>query len=129
MRPHVLSRASWNDEEMDALLDRVIAGDDRAWKTLWLALDPEIERVAGRGRVTSRLAQRYDERRDIVVLVMDELRRDDFAVLRRLQTALRRGDGSFRATLTTIARNTAIDYTRAHAEFRPTGDGAAWARV
>jgi hypothetical protein len=112
---------------MEALVDRVIEGDERAWQALWLALDPEIERIAGRDRVTGKLSRRYDERRDIVVLVMDELRRDDFAILRDLQVALRRRDGSFRANFCTLTKHLAIDYTRAHAEFRPAKGGSAWA--
>jgi hypothetical protein len=121
------ARAEWDDAEMEALVGRVIEGDGRAWQALWLALDPVIERIARRDRVTGKLARRYDERRDIVVLVMEELRRDDFAVLRDLHQALQRRDGSFRANFTIIAKHLAIDYTRAHAEFRPGKGGSAWA--
>jgi DNA-directed RNA polymerase specialized sigma24 family protein len=121
------ARTEWNDAELEALVGRVIEGDERAWQALWLALDPEIERIARRGRVTGQLSRRYDERRDIVLLVMEELRRDDFAVLRDLHQALQRRDGSFRANLFTIAKHLAIDYTRAHAEFRPMKGGSAWA--
>jgi hypothetical protein len=58
---------------------------------------------------------------------MEELRRDGFAVLRDLHQALQRRDGSFHANLSMLAKHLAIDYTRAHAEFRPAKGGSAWA--
>jgi DNA-directed RNA polymerase specialized sigma24 family protein len=57
-----------------------------------------------------------DDRRDIVVGVMEAFKADGFRRLEELLALLRQRDGSFRYWLTTVARNAAVDHTRAHPE-------------
>ncbi len=111
------------------LVTRSRGGDVQAWGTLWMALDPWIEGVARRGAVMGRLSACPDARRDIVVRVMGDLRADVFRRLGELGELLERGDGSYRRWLCRVARNAAVSYVRAHAEYLgPSGEGAArWA--
>jgi hypothetical protein len=116
------------DEEVLApIVARAIDGDVRAWHHTWLVLDPVIERIAGRRRVTSRLSDREDERRDVVVLVMGKLRENGDRLLRELHGCLQRRDGSFRRWFSTVVMNVGISFTRAHPERLGRADDARWA--
>ncbi len=120
------------DEELLPLVGRTIAGDGRAWHSLWLALDPRIERIAGRWRVTSRLSARHDERRNIVVAVMGRLKENDFARLKGLHEVLLRGEGDGWRWIVAMTRRTALNYARLHEEHLGTGggeDGLRWAEL
>src|SRR5262245_49843894 len=88
------STSGIKDEVLLPLVQGTIAGDERAWQELCLVLDPRIERIAGRTRVTGRLAGSWDDRRDIVVEVLEHLRAHGFERVRRLHEVLLRGDGS-----------------------------------
>lgn len=120
---------------MEALLPAVIAGDQAAWRRLWLALEPLIRSIAGNRRFTGRLHERDDERDNIVVAVMARLRADDFRHLRAFLARFRKG--SFEKWVVTFAARTAIDYVRAHPEYERPPDvdtagsrasGARWVR-
>src|SRR5262249_32295186 len=62
-----------------------------------------------------------DERRNVVVRVMERLREGDFARLRVFHAVLLRRDGSFRAWLSVMTRRTALNAARDHAEHRGAG--------
>ena len=118
------------DEELEPLVRGTIAGDRRARDDLWLALDPRIERIAGSWRVTSRLSRSWDERRNIVVLVMERLLANDGERLRLLHEVVLRGEGAGWPWIVALVRNTARNYTEAHPEHLGAGvreDGARWA--
>ena len=120
------------DEELLPLVAGTIAGDRRARDDLWLALDPRIERIAGRRRLTSRLCGSWDDRRNIVVLVMDRLLANDCERLRRLHQVVVRGEGAGWPWIVALVRNTALNYTKAHQEHLGAGareDGSRWATI
>lgn len=129
MSKHHVARTEVDEARLEDLVTRAREGDLRAWQALWLALDPMLERIAARRQITGRLADRPDERRDIVLRVMKELRRHDDRLLADLGERLRLRDGSYRWWLTRVARNTAIDYVREHAEYLGPVEGGRWARL
>lgn len=110
-----------HEDHLEPLVRGTLEGDPRAWRRFWLAVDPTIERMAGRFRVGSVLSQRRDERRDIVVRVMERLRQDGFSRLRTFHGVLLRRDGSFRAWLSVMTKRTAVDHIRGHAEYLGAG--------
>lgn len=117
------------EEHLELLVARSIDGDKDAWKELWLALDPFLEKIAARFRVTGRLSRSVDARRDIVVRIMGGLRENGSSGLAELGKRLACRDGSYQAWLATVARNSAISYVRAHAEYlgHGEGEGGRWA--
>jgi hypothetical protein len=120
--------AALKEEDLEPLVHRVLVHDVRAWKELWSALEPTIEAIARRRRVTSRLCDQVDERRDIVVRVMEAFQEDGFRRLEELLACLRQRDGSFRPWLSAVARNAAINHTYAHPQ-QVGGRGAfCWAK-
>ena len=129
---HAGSGNGMKDEDLLPLIAGTIAGDRRARDDLWLALDPRIERIAGRRRVTSRLCGSWDDRRNIVVLVMERLLANDCERLRRLHQVVLRGEGAGWPWIVALVRNTALNYTRAHQEHLGAGvreDGSRWAAI
>lgn len=110
------------EEQLEPLVRGTLAGEPRAWGKFWLAVDPTIERIAGRWRVTSRLAERADDRRDVVTLVMGRFREDEFSRLRAFHDVLLRRDGSFLSWLSVMTRRTALNHVDAHPEYL--GEGA-----
>jgi DNA-directed RNA polymerase specialized sigma24 family protein len=120
---------NWEIDEalLEPIVARAIDGDVRAWQQTWLALDPVIERIAGRRRVTGRLADREDERRDVVVRVMEKLRANEGRLLRELHRWLQRRDGSFRPWFWKVVRNVAVSFARAHSERLAREGDVRWA--
>jgi DNA-directed RNA polymerase specialized sigma24 family protein len=118
-----------DEDHLEPLVKRTLAGDKEAWPALWLAIDPLIEKIAGRWRVTRRPAAMEDERRNIVVRVMELLKANEYRRLSGLHEALLRRDGSARAWLLVVTRRVAITYARRHAE-RLAGEGERqWAEL
>ena len=103
---------------MEALLERVIDGDTAAWQKLWQAAEPTVWAVTGKFQVTGPLSEREDDRRNIVLEVMDQLQADDFRRLRAYLTSAERRASSFRSWLATVSVRAAIDYVRRHSEYR-----------
>jgi DNA-directed RNA polymerase specialized sigma24 family protein len=107
---------------LEALLRKVIDGDARAWHELWDAVQPTLWAITGKWQITGPLSQRDDDRRNIVVDVMQRLRVDGFRRLRSylasLEAAPAARAGSFKTWLATVTARTAIDYVRAHPEYR-----------
>jgi hypothetical protein len=121
-----VARRELDEDYLEPLVMSAIAGDLTAWAKVWLALDPLIEEIAGRRRVTSRLSGSKDERRNVVVNVMELLQADDFERLRLFHACLLRRDGSARAWLLVVTRRVAIDHARCHAEYLRGGVERRW---
>jgi DNA-directed RNA polymerase specialized sigma24 family protein len=111
------------------LVSRVVEGDDAAWRAFWRAVEPTVWAVTGKWQYTGPLAQRDDDRRNIVVDVMERLREGGCRRLRGfLESSEGRGGSSFKAWLATVTARAAIDYVRAHPEYvDPRGAGASTA--
>ena len=128
-------------ERDTALVDlarRVADGAEQAWRELWVAIEPTLWAVTGKWRIVGPLSEREDDRRNIVLVVMERLRDDRFRRVRSFLESLgRRGEGSFRAWVATVAAHTAIDYVRTHAEYSnvrrapgaPESAGSRWVRL
>ena len=122
---------------MEELVRRVIVGDARAWHELWDAVQPTLWAMTGKWQITGPLSQRDEDRKNIVVEVMERLRADGFRRLRSYLASLepeRTGRvGSFKTWLCTVTARTSIDYVRAHPEYRDvrsrTSDADRWVRI
>lgn len=116
-----------------ALLPRVLAGEPSAWHELWQSVEPLVWGVSGKWQVTGPLCRQSDERREIVLRVMERLRESDFRRLRTFAASTGAGsDAAFRVWLTTVATRVAIDRMRAHPEnvdSRGRHGDARWARL
>lgn len=71
--------------------------------------------ITGKRRLVGRLADDEDERRNIVMRVMERLTENDFRRLRRFQETAKPGS-SFKAWLATVTTRVAVDYVRSHPE-------------
>lgn len=105
-----------HEDQLEPLVARTLAGELRAWGEFWALVDPTVESIAGRFRCSSRLGAREDERRNVVVRVMERLREGGFSRLRSFHSVLLRRDGSFRAWLAVMTQRSALNYARDHAE-------------
>jgi DNA-directed RNA polymerase specialized sigma24 family protein len=92
-----------------------------------------LARISASHRLASRLSLREDERRDIVLRIMNLLQEDDFRRLRRFRAEREAGRGarSFRSWLATLAVRSAISHVRGHPEYLGRGsaaerNGARW---
>lgn len=116
MRKQLLARLDLTEDLLQPLVERTLAGDRQAWGELWCLMAPTIERIAGRFRVTGRLSGCEDDRRNVVVRVMERLHADGFHRLRALHEVLLRRDGTFRTWIAILAKNSGISYMREHPE-------------
>jgi DNA-directed RNA polymerase specialized sigma24 family protein len=119
---------------LDALVRKVIAGDARAWQALWSAIEPTVWHITGKWQIVGPLSRRDEDRRDIVVEVMDRLRQGGFRRLKAyLDSCAGRPSSSFKTWLATVTARAAIDHVRAHPEFSDTrgrpGTEPSWVRV
>jgi hypothetical protein len=73
VRRHLVARVVLDEPVIESLVGRTLDGEKRARAELWLALSPVIEKIAGQWRVTGRLHDREDDRRDVFVRVMGRL--------------------------------------------------------
>ena len=117
MRRDPITRAGLTEEHLDDLVKKSLDGDRTAWTELWLALLPLVQTIAGRARVTGRLAASADEQSSVALRFMGELRKDGSRLLRELSSRLAQRDGSYRRWLAQIAIHTAISHVRAHPEY------------
>ncbi len=117
MRRHLEAPEELKEDHLAELVQKSCDGDSRAWAQLWLALAPYVETIAGRWRITGRLAKCPDERANIVVRFMGELHEDRFRRLAELGERLAARDGSYWPWLVRVACNSAIDYVRQHPEY------------
>jgi hypothetical protein len=68
--------------EFRALLERAMGGERAAWHDLWRRAEPLIWTVSGKWQAAGPLCKNPDERREIVLRVMERLRDEDFRRLR-----------------------------------------------
>jgi DNA-directed RNA polymerase specialized sigma24 family protein len=115
-----------DDAELEGLVAASARGDQRAWGALWAAIEPPLSRIIAQPRFLGRLGQGEDDRRNIVVLVMDRLRKDDFHRL-RLYLDARRGNPRLRfmGWLRVVAKRVGVDYLRAHPQYVRRHDAGA----
>jgi DNA-directed RNA polymerase specialized sigma24 family protein len=103
--------------ELSVLVERVLGGESSAWHELWHRVEPLVWGISGKWQVTGPLCKRTDDRRDIVLRVMERLREADFRRLRGFAASAGRGsDNAFRAWLLTLSARVAVDHVRAHPE-------------
>jgi DNA-directed RNA polymerase specialized sigma24 family protein len=103
--------------ELNVLVERVLTGESSAWHELWHRVEPLVWGISGKWQVTGPLCKRPDDRRDIVLRVMERLREGDFRRLRAFACSPGRGsDRALRTWLTTLAARVAVDHARAHPE-------------
>jgi DNA-directed RNA polymerase specialized sigma24 family protein len=119
--------------ELETLAQAAAHGDGAAWHALWSEIEPIIWGITGKWQITGPMCKSDDDRREIVVLVMERLRADG---LRRLRAVTESGalsqSGAFRAWVTTVATRVAIDYVRSrpeHLDPRNRGSGRRWVEV
>jgi DNA-directed RNA polymerase specialized sigma24 family protein len=107
-----------DDADLERLVVATADGDQRAWGKLWAAIEPPLSRIIAQPRFLGRLGQGEDDRRNIVVLVMERLRKDGFHRL-RLYLDARRGNPRLRfmGWLRVVAKRVGIDCLRAHPEY------------
>ncbi len=115
-----------DDAELEGLVEAAAAADERAWRTLWAAIEPPLSRIIAQPRFLGRLGQGEDDRRNIVVLVMARLRDDNFHRL-HLYLDARRGNPRLRfmGWLRVVAKRVGVDYLRAHPEYLRRHDAGA----
>lgn len=105
--------------DFEALVARVLTGDETAWPRLWQAVEPRLYGMLRRPNLIGRLSQSEDDCRNIVVDVMARLRADGFARLSRFaETRAQKPGLPFMAWLVVVAQRVAIDYMRAHEAYR-----------
>ncbi|MEZ4226557.1 MAG: sigma-70 family RNA polymerase sigma factor [Polyangiaceae bacterium] len=119
--------------ELEALARAASGGDAAAWHALWTEIEPIVWGITGKWQITGPMCRNEDDRREIVVRVMERLRADGLRRLRAVaaSSALQR-PGSFRAWVTTVATRVAIDYVRSrpeHLDPRNRGSGRRWVEV
>jgi hypothetical protein len=132
VRSHLIQQIVRTEEAIEPLVERTIERDPGAWQALWRALDPRIEAIAGRWRVTGRLSSSWDERRDIVVRVMGRLRAHDFERLKMLHETLLPGEEAGWSWISRVTRRVALNHVRGHAEYLGVGvgdGGGRWASL
>jgi hypothetical protein len=122
-RSRALARTPLTNQVIEPLVRGTLEGDKRAWHAFWLAVDPRMEEIAGRWRVTGRLSDDEEERRNVVVLVMGRLEENRFARLARLHEVLVRGEVGGWPWISAVTRRTALNYARGHSE-NPLASGA-----
>jgi DNA-directed RNA polymerase specialized sigma24 family protein len=109
-------------DDPDSLIAGACAGDEAAWQELWRWLDPQLDALVRRRRVLGRFSQRDDERRGLVLQVMGKLRQDGFRRLEMYRQERARNPAlTLLGWLTVVTRNAAVDYLRAHPDYRADG--------
>ena len=108
---------SGDERELSGLIERVLGGESAAWHELWHRVEPVVWRITGKWQIAGPLCRSADDRRDIVLRVMERLREGDFRRLRGFAASRGGGhDGAFRAWLATLAARVAVDHVRSHPE-------------
>lgn len=116
-----------SDQDLPALAARVIEGNTPAWHSLWRLLEPRIWSLTGRWQVLGPLCKSADDRRDVVLRVMERLREGGFRRLRAfVQSAGGASEAAFLAWLRTVATRVAVDHIRSHPEHLGRSDRGRW---
>jgi DNA-directed RNA polymerase specialized sigma24 family protein len=110
--------AKMRNVDADALVAKVVAGDEAAWRRLWSALEPRLSTVLRRPSFLGRISDSEDDCRSVVVDVMERLRAEDFRRLRLYLVARQEQPGlSFVAWVLVVAKRAGIDYMRRHGDY------------
>ncbi len=119
--------------ELSVLIERVLGAESSAWHELWHRVEPMVWGISGKWQVAGPLCKSADDRREIVLRVMERLREADFRRLRCFARSAGGGsDNAFRSWLATLAARVAIDHVRAHPEHidsRGRRGGERWAKL
>lgn len=101
-----------------ALVARACDGDEEAWQAAWRWIDPRLSALVAQPRFLARLSRQEDDRRGVVLAVMEKLRESDHRRLKLFEKARSGNPGlSFMAWLSVVTKRVAIDYLRAHPEY------------
>jgi DNA-directed RNA polymerase specialized sigma24 family protein len=107
-----------SDDEIEALVAKVVAGDERAWQELWAALQPRLLGLVRKPKFLGDIADNEDACRDIVLAVMARLREQDFMRLRLyLDARARTPTMIFFSWLGVVTKRVGIDHMRAMPEY------------
>ncbi len=114
------------ERDIDAAIDRVLAGDQLAWQRLMGQCHQLALAICQRRRFGGDMPQRDDLHRDIAERALDRLRAGDFAALRRYaETRDRHPTTRFVHWLAAVVGNTYIDVLRALPEYQRRRQAAA----
>jgi DNA-directed RNA polymerase specialized sigma24 family protein len=103
--------------ELVTLASGAVAGDSRAWRALWCRLEPLVWGLTGKWQILGPLCRSHEERRNVVLAVMQRLSDADFRRLRAYVAGpAGRQDPVFRAWVATVTTRVGVDYVRAHPE-------------
>ncbi len=114
MRRHLVGRVVLDEPVMESLVGRTLGGEARARAELWLTLDPVIENIAGHWRITGRLHDREDDRREVFVRVMERLEANGLQRLGIFGGLLQRRNGTASAWFRTLTVRSALRHTETH---------------
>jgi DNA-directed RNA polymerase specialized sigma24 family protein len=121
------------DSVLVVLARDAVDGDPTSWRALWCRLEPLVWGLTGKWQILGPLCRRNEDRRNVVLAVMEKLRDSDFRRLRAFVEADGpRSDRVFRAWIATVSTRVGIDYTRAHPEcIDPRGKrgGERWVKI
>ncbi len=105
-------------DELEAVVRRAAAGEEAAWLGLWKTLEPRLQGLVRQPRISGRLSQHEDDRRNIVVEVMSRLRDGGMRRLKLyLEARQRNPQLLFLPWVTVVAKRVAIDYMRGHGDY------------
>jgi DNA-directed RNA polymerase specialized sigma24 family protein len=104
--------------ELEGWVRAAAGGDAQAWQRLWSELEPKVLALLRNPSVLGRFAEREDDCRSVVVVLMERLRADGFRRLRSyLDSKAKRPGLQFMPWLIVVAKRTAIDCVRAHPDY------------
>ena len=103
----------------DDLIERVVGGDEDAWRDLLASVFPTVLEICKRRRLGGELGSQEDVHRDVAMQTISKLQADQFAALRRYCAAQERyPDTTFVRWLAVIVSHTFIDYLRAQPDYQ-----------
>ena len=104
---------------LDALIERVLAGDEAAWSELVAAVHGNVLAICQRRRLGDRRWNWEDVYRDVALSAIGKLHERDFAALRRyVATRAKYPTTSFTTWLATVVHHAYVDYLRAQPEIQ-----------
>jgi DNA-directed RNA polymerase specialized sigma24 family protein len=104
--------------DVELLVLRAAAGDELAWQELWVAIEPDLQRLVRNPRFLGRVGLDDDDRNNIVLDTISRLaanqrkRLCDYVELRADNPTLR-----FISWLRVVAKRVGIDYQRGHPRY------------
>jgi hypothetical protein len=132
VRKRLVGRVVFFDEKkLEPIVRRTLDKEPRARAQLWLDLAPPIESIAGDWRVTSRLHDSEEDRRNVYLSVMVRLEADESRRLLTCHELLQRQNGSASQWLRVLTVHSALRYMEQHPDHLGPGTkddpGPRWA--